>query len=316
VYRQNFPFVDYLQVVKDDLVIFELEKVLRNHFQQRSTDKLLLAYPEIPDFEQIEQFKIWQGSDDDYLEEVDLSQLYRFLDNNGLGIDLDNTHFIGLDHNDQAVTKKYDLRDFVVFETVFSGTRYLLSLNRWFELAERYVDEVNIELRSIQELNDGFLPPLRRGQREDEYNLDVANSRSDIALLDKRNYPIGGHSRIEVCDLLTQNSEFICVKKYNSSSTLSHLFDQGYVSSTLLNDDKDYREYILNVCQDKFGNLAFSENHLDKDHISFVFAIATNTPGPLAENLPFFSKVNLIRTNKTIKRMGFDVKLYKIKITK
>lgn len=312
VYRQNFPFIDYLQVVKDEGIISELENLLEVSLHNRVTEKLLLAYPEIPDFEQIERFKIWQGRYNNYVEEIDLTQLYSFLDDNNLDIDLDDTHIIGLDNNDQAVTKKYSLHDFVVFETVFSGTRYLLSLNQWFELADNYVEEVNRELQTIEEVAEGFLPPMRYGQREDEYNLAVANDTTHFALFDKRNYPIEGQSRIEVCDLLTRNNEFVCIKKYNGSSTLSHLFNQGFVSATLLNDEQTYRRFILANCPASFDNLAFDENNIRREQITFIFAIATNTAGSLAQNLPFFSKVNLLKANKAIRRMGFKVKTYKI----
>ncbi len=314
VYLQNFPFIDYLQVVKDEQTIFELENKLRLDLQNRVAEKLLLAYPEIPDFEQIEQFKIWQERTNDYLEEVDLNSLYRFLDENNVNPGLEDIHIMGMDNSDHPVTKKYNLRDFVVFETSLSGTRYLLSLNQWFELANNYVDEVNREVRLIEEIGGGFLPSMRYGQREDEYNENVVSSQSGFALFDKENYPVGGQSRVEVCDLLTQNNEFVCVKKYNGSSTLSHLFSQGYVSSTLLNDEPAYRRFIINNCPRNFKNLAFTENSIDKSRVTFVFAIATNTPGSLVENLPFFSKVNLVKANKAIRRMGFNVKTYKIEI--
>jgi uncharacterized protein (TIGR04141 family) len=314
VYRQNFPFIDYLQVVKDEDLITKLENNLINNIENRSTEKLILAYPEIPDFEQIENFKIWLGRDKKLIEEVDLEQLYDFLKENELNADIENIHIIGLDNNDQAVTKKYSLHDFVVFETVFSDTRYLLSLNQWFELADNYVDEVNRELQIVPEIEHSFLPPLLYGQREDEYNQDVVKNRANIVLLDKHNYHVEGQSRVEVCDLLTQNKEFICVKKYNGSSTLSHLFNQGYVSATLLNDEQQYRQYIINSCPDGFVHPTISERGIEREGITFVFAIATNTPDQLAENLPFFSKVNLLKTNKAIRRMGFDVKIYKIDI--
>ena len=314
IYRQNFPFIDYLQVVKDEDLITQLENILKDSIKNRSTEKLILAYPEIPDFEQIENFKIWLGRNNKLIEEVDLDQLYNFLEEADLDADTEDIHIIGLDNNDQAVTKKYSLHDFVVFETVFSDTRYLLSLNQWFELADNYVDEVNRELQNVPEIDHEFLPPLRYGQREDEYSEFVVNGRANTVLLDKHNYSVEGLSRVEICDLLTQNKEFVCIKKYNGSSTLSHLFNQGFVSATLLNDEQQYRQFIINSCPDGFVHPTISETGIERENITYVFAIATNTPGPLAENLPFFSKVNLLKTNKAIRRMGFDVKIYKIDI--
>lgn len=316
IYRQNFPFIDYLRIVKDEELVSQLEEVLKTNINNRSHEKLMLAYPEIPDFEQIDNFKIWSGHENDYVEDVDLAKLYGFLDKFELGCDTENIHLIGLNSNEQAVTKKFSLHDFIVFETTFSGTRYLLSLNQWFELADDYVERINQELTTIPETASGFLPALHYGSREDTYNSSVVEGRTDIVLLDKHNFQVEGEgqSKVEVCDLLTQNKEFICVKKYNGSSTLSHLFNQGFVSATLLNDEPPYRLFIINECPDGFLDPTISETSLDKENITFVFAIATDTPGPVKDNLPFFSKVNLAKTNKAIKRMGFAVRICKIEI--
>ncbi|NMB81002.1 MAG: TIGR04141 family sporadically distributed protein [Ignavibacteria bacterium] len=315
VYRQNFPFIDYLQTVKDEEIIADLEDILKTSIERRSKDKLSLAYPEIPDFELIEHIKIWKGHKKKFLDEVDIDHLYAFLDEINLDEDLDSINLQGVNENEQPVTKNYNLHDFIVFETTYSGLRYLLTFNQWFELAQNYVDDVNRQLQNIQEMKSGFLPPLKLGQREDNYNQFVVNGRTDIVLLDKQNYPVEGQSKVEVCDLLTKNREFICVKKYNSSSTLSHLFNQGYVSATLLCDEQKYREFIINECPDGFVSPTITKGEIESKNITFIYAIATKTSGPLAENLPFFSKVNLLKAYKNIQRMGFLVKTYKIEIT-
>ncbi len=224
-YHQNFPFIDYLQVVRDEELLVQLEDVLKTNINNRDPENLNLAYPEIPDFEQIENFKIWSGHDHNFVEDVDITQLFNFLDEYELDCDVEGIYISGVNSDEQQVTKKFSLHDFVVFETVFSDTRYILSLNQWFELASDFVDRVNQELIHIPEIESDFLPALHYGDREGAYNSSVAESRTDIVSLDKNNYMVEGEgqSRIEVCDLLTENKEFICVKKYNGSSTLSSL---------------------------------------------------------------------------------------------
>jgi uncharacterized protein (TIGR04141 family) len=313
-YRKNFEFIDHLQAVKNDDTIKNLEALLKAALANRIKDKLLLAYPEILDFEQIYQYKVWIGRKNASIDDVDIDQLYVFMDNNRLDAELDDIHIQGFNDNDQPVTKKYDLRDFIVFETDDSGLHYLFTSNQWFDLAKNYVDHVNEQLINIHEIKSKILPPIKSGQREDDYNQSVVNSRTDIVLLDKQNYSVGGQSKVEVCDLLTQDNEFICVKKYNSSSTLSHLFNQGYVSATLLCDEPKYREFIINMCPNGFVNPIITKDEIDNKKITFIYAIATKTSGSLAENLPFFSKVNLLRAYKNIQRMGFSVKTYKIEI--
>ena len=78
-------------------------------------------------------------------------------------------------------------------------------------------------------------------------NLEVAARKPDdkpkeanpddnkLLLMDKKTFKIGGnYDKIEVCDVLTEDRELICVKKMENSSSMSHLFSQGSVSATLL----------------------------------------------------------------------------------
>lgn len=308
-YRNDFAFIDHLRIVKDQNLKQELETKLINGLVQRQTEKLMLAYPDIDNLNQIEQFKFIYQGEAYYAEEADLQAVYDFLDSSNFGnIDPKKLGIIGLDHNQNALTKGFSLYDYIVFETDHKGKRYILTLSRWFELAGDYVQQVEMELNSIEEITDpNFLPFIRRGQKEDDYN---ANAKGFV-LLDKKNYPAGGYSRIEVADLLSPQGEFICVKKYNGSSTLSHLFSQGFVSATLFNDQKAYRDFILSKCPSNWPIL-FNANDPDKSKITFIFAIASETSGTLTEALPFFSKINLRQARKSIERLGFKVALYKI----
>jgi len=311
-YKKHFGFIDYLRLVKDKYLNQELENILAQAFTQRRTEKLMLAYPQIDNLNQIERFKLMYRRKTGYCEEVDRDAIYDFLTRNGL-LDVAPKTFgiIGLDNNDHALTKKYSLHDYTVFETTYNGKRYILTLGNWFELDNDYVEQVDREIASIPVITaPNYLPAIQKGQREDEYNA-MAARETGFLLLDKDNYPAGGHSKIEVSDLLSPSGDFICVKKYNGSSTLSHLFSQGYVSAALFVDEKRYREFILDKCPDEW-EILFDVEYPENRDITFVFAIASESQENLTEVLPFFSKVNLRHARKSIERLGFNVKLYKI----
>ena len=313
-YKENFGFIDYLKVIKDGDLKGELDGLLVSALENRQRENIMLAYPEVVDHNQIHRFKLTYDRHSGYIEEVTLEDVYRFFDEYNFDeIEPSKLSLIGLDQDDHAVTKKYSLDEYLVYETRKDGNRYLFSLSQWFELADDYVAEVEQSVNTIEVIQEiDFLPSMRRGQREDEYNIQVADASLAIVKLDKENFRLEGYSQVEVCDLLTSNSKFICVKKYNGSSTLSHLFSQGYVSSTLLNDYPQYREFILSRCPVGYGPLAFDRGSVDKSNITYVFAIASDSQGTLMELLPFFSKVNLRQACRSIKRMGYNVKLFKI----
>lgn len=312
-YKESFGFIDHLHVIKDKQTERQLEMLLADALAGRETANLMVAYPEMDNWTQIESFRLAYHHKKDFVEEVDLQEVYQFLDSHGFGnVDPHQMKITGFDQDGHPVTKAFSLYEYTVFETLLDGKRHLLSLNRWFELADDYVQEVDAEIRRIEEIADpGLLPPMQRGQREDEYNKGVAATRHDIICLDKQNFALKGQSRVEVCDLLSQRGEFICVKKYNGSSTLSHLFSQGVVSALLFNDSEEYRQFVSDKCQGSWPP-PFGVDKLERQSCTFVFAVASDTQGKLVDSLPFFSKVNLRQARKTIERVGLKVKLYKI----
>lgn len=315
-YKADFGFIDHMRLVKSPDLKRTLDGLLVKALENRNSPKLMLAYPEIDGWNEIEHFKFRYRGIDGYAQEVTLHSVYQFTDEHGFdGIDSSKFAIIGLNHDQIPVTKKFSLYDYLVFECDYDKGKYLFSLNRWFELAKGYVEEVNKSLETIQDISStNILIPMLPKQREDEYNLAAAEANPNMVCLDKKNFSLPGQSRIEACDLLTQNAEFICVKKYNRSSTLSHLFSQGLVSAMLLNDHQKYREFILKQCPQTWKP-PFSANGEQKKNIAFVFAIAAGKSGVLPGILPFFSKVNLRHCRRSIERMGYRVMVYKIPYT-
>lgn len=51
----------------------------------------------------------------------------------------------------------------------------------------------------------------------------------------------GGKSKIEFCDLIRGQSDFIHVKYYTGSQSMSHLFSQGFIGSELFISDSEFR---------------------------------------------------------------------------
>lgn len=315
-YKADFGFIDHMRVVKDKDLIAELDNLLFDAVEKRSREKILLAYPEIDNWNQIEHFKFCYQWKPQVFEEVNLANFYTFLDKVG-GVekgDLDAVSILGLDHDNKAVTKRHTAYDYCVIEVDHKGKRYILSMRRWFEVAKEFVEEVENYVNEIEEITTpNFLPPMKQRQKEGDYNSEVAAARTgNLVLLDCKNFRLKGRSQVEVCDLLSSSGEFISVKKYYGSQTLSHLFSQNYVSSTLLHDQAEYREYIIKQCP-KNWKLPFQKiGRPEADKITFVYAIATKSSQKLASSLPFFSKVNLRQAKKNIERLGYKVRLYKI----
>jgi uncharacterized protein (TIGR04141 family) len=308
-YRTHFEFIDHLRLEKDASIRDGLNQALADALSNRQKDKLLLAYPEIDFWTKAERYKVTANRGSTEIEDVTLDEVYKALDARGIErVDPNMVRIIGLDEDGNAVTLSRTLFDYAVFERQYNGGTYLLSMRKWFRIADSYLAEVDEAIQNIDQIdNAAFLPPIEVGQKEAEYNLAAANS--DRLCLDKNLFTgLPGTSSVEVCDLLTRQREFIVVKRYNGSSTLSHMFAQALVSAELFNDLRQYREFVTQQVPNDWPVL-FDVDTPDKRAISFVYAIAGASGGELVNVLPFFSKVNLRHSVRAIKRMNFQVKV-------
>ena len=156
---------------------------------------------------------------------------------------------------------------------------------------------------------------------EGTYN-ELAAAPADRFLLDKKTVTIPGRtSAVEVCDVLTTDRDLIHVKRKFSSSSLSHLFGEGYVSSELLIDSSEYRTAIrdkIGAADPDFQGL-FPVDDFVASQWKVVYAIigdwsnnADGQPASASAKLPFFSKVNLLNHTKRLRRFGFQVELARI----
>jgi uncharacterized protein (TIGR04141 family) len=119
----------------------------------------------------------------------------------------------------------------------------------------------------------------------------------------------GSAHKIEFCDLFSQGNHLVHVKKYGASSTLSHLFSQGVVSSALWLQDRDFRRQV-NKKLPPTHRLQDTDAIPVASRYKVVFAVMSQSEAPLV--LPFFSRVSL--RNAAQRLRGYRYKVYKTKI--
>jgi uncharacterized protein (TIGR04141 family) len=116
---------------------------------------------------------------------------------------------------------------------------------------------------------------------------------------------------IEPCDLYSCDREFIHIKRYGGSSVLSHLFNQGLVSSELFQRESNYRLQLNDKLSQKYKLPDVSER-LAPEKYTIVYAIISEYDEDLS--LPFFSKISLRHAVNRLESIGFKVKLAKIPV--
>jgi uncharacterized protein (TIGR04141 family) len=226
---------------------------------------------------------------------------------------LHDVRIAAYDENDDAVSMHTPLRNWIIFEAGDEEKRYILTLGRWFALAENYTIQLNEDLKKIPIIKDEFSLPVwpSKFSSETEYNKWApAQCNETLISLDTVDIRAEDGDEVEVCDLLHRDGYLIHVKSYTGSQTLSHLFSQALVSVQLLLGDDVYRANFhsaVSAIDSSFSEVA------KKVPQRITYAIAFTVDRNIPLDLPSFSKVNLRDFYRRLRGTGVRASLYSIK---
>lgn len=311
--HRGFEFVDHVRRVTDPAVIEALDGDLEKTLAARDFDGMHMAPPEIIDWASLDGFSFVKSA----APEADL-RFESFLDQirKAEHITVERLRkrqrvYLHLANAAEAVPR-WPVYRVLVAERVLNRRRYSLSGGDWFEIESGFAQRIENRLSRIQSAKLK-LPAARAHETERAYNARVA--RRGIHCLDRKCARADGDA-IELCDLYAStNRQFIHVKRWNASATLSHLFAQGRVSAEALLSDDSFRGEARVLLREQASSLA---NHIpngrpDTTLYRVVFGIIKGGQG-WKRSLPFFSKLQLVRTAESLRRLGFDVRLEQIKV--
>jgi uncharacterized protein (TIGR04141 family) len=325
-YREYFSWIDNIKAVTDPRLKENLGSCLLDRLKRKEVGNIELAPPEIVDWDRIKNFRFSVNPKQTY-RELGLACFLAALETehklSGLSIkQLKNTYRIeALDNNDELIGNWTALQC-LSGELTYDGRTYILEGNDFFAVDGKYQKDIDKYIDSIKEYS-GKLLKCKAGWSEDDYNRAVGD-RKEYLLLHKQDIRLPGRtSAIEICDLLSDDKSFIHVKPKFNSSTLSHLFSQGYVSGELLCSNPDFRRETLKAIgkalKAKTGSASsasvsgkkyttFGPGSINPQEYKIVYAIIGNWENKgFKDRLPFFSKINLRKCAADLRSLGFQV---------
>jgi uncharacterized protein (TIGR04141 family) len=306
-YRKHFPFIDQVRPARDQARIKTLNAALRDALKEGDVSALSFALPNISSYERIESYRLsrghWNEAFDD-LNAEDILKSYNAGHDDG-HLDVKVSALSG----DGMPVETFQLSEALVFQVCQKGSVYVLTLGKWYEVRKDYAEQVDAEVAQIDVITEtNYLPPIKRGNREDKYT-EAASDGKTLALLDKKTVkPAGATSAIEVCDLFSERGEFIHVKRHTRSATLSHLLAQGTVSAQLFIDDRSYRTSFREALPEALQSLIDTQK-VEPGRHAVVYAITAPATKEMPRGLPFFTKVNLLFHCRGLQRMGMVPRL-------
>jgi uncharacterized protein (TIGR04141 family) len=317
-YRARFPFLDQITPIdKSDPLIEDLDALVDQ--QLRAHDQsVAFAAPDPFDQGDVDHYELTAQYARYVLQDLDNAGVFSVVEN--LDPDkspIEDVRVFALDADDNLADRAQSLKAYVQTEVALDGRDYLLSAGLWFAIQDDFVEQINRQIAAIPDITDELnLPRWNAEELKDDpsdtsaegsYNIQTSTQRG-YALLDKKLVIFGRNERLEMCDLLTENAEFLCVKTASSSPTLSHLVAQA-VDSAAAWGALEYQRKLAGVWEELKGADAVLPSRAEA---TFVLAIATPKNVPLSESLFFFTKVQIANCYRLITRQQFKFALARI----
>lgn len=326
-YKKNYPWVDYIDTVKDSAVVDSLEDDLLAELAQAAKGQAIDASLSTPDISDplIEETVIYSGpgmkpGKKHTFEEIDI---YDYISEIGPALLVGKISIA--DIKSQKITLMESGNGKAKSEKVFKclnieinkgGQRYILFSGNWYQIDSRHAKTIEDEFKSFLTPKPIFKPTKAKNERAFIAEL---NRRADLLNMDQTKInPIGStQANIEPCDFLSKKKQLIHLKDAGASSSMSHLWNQGYVSCTLMMTDASFREQFIKEAKNREVNhkkegfstlLPKKKTVPDPTKFSIIFGVMrpkNKRDGSL--DIPFFSKVAMKPALSAIRLMNFKV---------
>ena len=303
-YKGSFLWVDNIAEERDSATITRLDKTIESRIRAGDLEKIWLMPPEILDWSDVDGFK-FRSQNCPLCQELEFAvyfqDRYRRQSEASIGRMKADKVFVQTDETGTS-TARWSVYGCLYAEVSLNGNLYILDESQWYQISRDFADEVTGFQSQMVETSLSL--PACEGEKEGDYNARVAmESDGELKLMDKETVSSGeGRGTVEVCDLFHPTRKvFVHVKKYNSSSTMSHLFAQGYVSAQSLLYHRGFQKRAIA----KFPEGGLPEGDFDPAEYEVAYAVIAKR-GREQVALPFFSLVNLRTAAQTLDRIGFQ----------
>ncbi|MEZ4365019.1 MAG: TIGR04141 family sporadically distributed protein [Kofleriaceae bacterium] len=314
-YKANFSWVDHIREERDRAQIDSLDEQLVQKLRASDLDRVWLAVPDVIDWSRVAGFRYGRGRKAKTFPDtrmVDLLPTIRNLPAISVRYLKARQVFCVSAEDEGQLYDTWTLYQCLYAELDVARSTYLLSGGRWYRIAKDFVDEVNADIAKL--VVQTSLPGYDSSTfpRDEDYLRDVASTDTSFALMDQRFiHHGGGGSKFELCDLLGQDRRLVHVKRYAGSATLSHLFNQGEGTATLLVQDPEFRKKAIAKVPASHRALIPQANFRARQ-FTVLFAITSKSSKSIDSSLPFFSRLALRRTARILRGHGYKVQLTKI----
>ncbi|NIE77099.1 sporadically distributed protein, TIGR04141 family [Pantoea sp. Ap-967] len=323
-YKQRFPWVDNMQVVRDRATLTTLDRKLftaLNTLRKGKGSELHMAPPEVVDYQEGSLLH-YNGfgsagtnfhslSIEDYVAELNRCEFAGTID------DIRDRHYIRAKSADSEVFKaQWRVYQCFTFEAEIRKAgavdSYVLFSGQWYRIERNFKRQVEARFKSIPRVQ---IIGATHCRNERELIAHLEENRVDLLRLDQVKINPQGvrYANIEPCDFLSSNKQFIHLKDGHSSGPISHLWAQGVVSAEALVSDADFRKKLRAVVNKRrrtfLALLPAINARVVRADYTVVYGVMRKPYRNGDLDLPFFSKVSLQAAVDRIEQLDIPVAL-------
>ncbi|BDC92072.1 DUF6119 family protein [Treponema bryantii] len=343
-YLSTFPEFKNIFKEKEEKVIQQLQDNLIEEIKHNTNckDTIIFSQPIIEDiYGDYSYYFNYQKFESKEFNKVTVEDLLAFISENKITIDKDLLKLkVKVRDNNETKTKLYFLEEVINFSTsieVSNHTKnYYLFDGNWYYIDADYISRLNTFLERFICLDHAYLPDYSYtilNKNEDKFNKFCAKNNKDVCLLDKKLIQTDVSS-IEAADLIyfPENEDkdkvyFIHNKLHTNSSTLNHLFNQGFASAKLFSNDSNKREALKKKIQSINKTITQKQlNRIDDfKNYGYVYGIidekvnsSETKKSSYIEYLPLLARIGLQKSIKDLIVLGAnpeDIKVCFVNMT-
>ena len=219
--------------------------------------------------------------------------------------------------------RQHKVRDSIVWEVIHKKVTYVLFGGEWFAIDDKFYVEIEKDFRRL--IPSKVIVASTKATNEQKLLVEL-DKRPELLLMDKtKSNPTGANkASIEFCDFFSLDRQLIHLKDGHASTSISHLWNQGVVSSeSFLRDEGFRRAALKNVRkrQTETSKTGFDvllptpAKRPSTNDFTVVYGIM-RVPYKKTKklDLPFFSKVSLRAAAQRLEDLGFKVEVQLIEM--
>lgn len=314
-YRERFPLLDRWQPVTDRRLLAELDDAVVGALALMDR-KLDLAVPEIIEWRGA-GFSFTGGARNERHAFPDLDAYLSLRDGPPSLADIRRERMTLHAADADTPIASWKIHQALEWDTRIGERVYFLAEGRWFEVAADFLARVDARLAEI-DLEGVSGPDFDPREWEEDYNARLARHAPGRALLDAQfEYFEDESGKVEICDVLTAERDFVHVKRDFRTAAVSLQFAQGLVSADLFINRTQSRERLRDLLKERAPDLVgvIPTGIPEPRSFRVAYGIITTEPERVPLDLPVFARIHLGQVADVIERLGMRITVFGIATT-